>query len=550
MFTTASLQPPGTPPTCVFAAAPAVYGQLRVPATPSGGWVVSDGYGAWLSAGAATFNASAGSAAVDGVTPPAAAAPLSLQGCIFSLKGGEVTPAWPLLGLADAAPVGAYVSGLRGSGVALDGAAADAIATAGAGVGGAPPAAALVFALPAGHALLSWSLSLGDSSRAGAATQASPAAPLPLPPLSAPLNGAPPRPPAGAAVLLPARAHALRVRLLPSEVRDGAAAGASPAEPAVARGWRASVRGYGVVGAGGGGGGGALFPPAAAFSETFTLLLDSEDALLRTARSPRFSPLQALAFVFALLGGALVAGRLIHDGADAACECRARGERKGGSLWGLLCPCFCRAPPAPRFFASASGAGGNWAAPGVAATRNALAGYSGEERANAVVTAPTAAPTSLHPPSPPPPPAPRPMTFAREASLRFTGGLFGGEGALTPVGGEAWSRAFDRGPSPARAQLQGAAKRVAALVGFAGRFQPGAGGGGKGSEGQDASAAPAAPPAAPPAAAEAPAEQPVAHYKAAPVLGGWHGEAALNSYGHQSYLKTTQVPLHNGARPF
>lgn len=544
---TAPLSPSGTPLTCVFAAPPVLAGQLTQPATAARGWSVADGYGTWPSAGAPTFNASAGDAAgaAAGVTAPPAGA--ALRGCSFTLSAPLLTPAWPLLGLADTAPVGAFVGALRSSGSPGDAAVADALAAASAGAGGAA-AAALHFTLPTGHALLWWSLSLGDASRGGgAAVRIAPAGSVPLPPLSAPLSGAPPRPPAGAASLLSARAHALRLRLLPSEVADGAGAGATPAAPSVARGWRASVRGYGVAGAVGGGGA-VAFPTAAAFSETLTLLLDSEDAVLSTRRSARFSPLAVLALVCALIFGALGSGRLLHDAADAACACRAHGERKARApLWGLLCPSLCKPPPAARLLTGANGAGSIWTSAGAALTQNAL---------RALPAGGDLPPLGgAHAPPPPPPllAAGRQIS-ARPPSLRFSGGLFGGDGALTPHG--EGGRAFDRGASPARAQLQAAAKRVVSLVGFAGRMRPAAGGNGAadaaGGEDAATAGAAAAAAAAPAAAAVSspPAEAPATHYKAAPVLGGWRGEEAPAVRGHQSWLSQTQVPLHNGARPF
>ena len=535
----AAVVPPVAPSSlaCALAQPPLVAGLLGLPA--AGGWSVTGSVATnfFSASPAPSFNSSATSSGqgAGSVAQPVSGSSTSavlLQGCTFTLSAPQLTPEWALYGRADTSSVAYFVGGADGGTVAALNS-----------LGAANSAAALLrITLPPGFSLLSWTVSFSDGARLaeGAFTQiSSPSAPLPLPPIQ------------GGQCLLSSRAHALRVLLQPTQLVDTTSAGANAASPLLTSGYRGALMGYAVAGAAPP----PPFPPSSAFTDTLLLSFETSNTLLRLVRSPKLGPLPVLALILALLGGSLCAGRLVHDVFDAACDCRALSDRRHvrGScgLWGLLFPCLCR-PPSTKLLSSRSGAGSDWAAAGANATTNALShrfsGAAGvgegqfeggegmqQQSAGAGVDSP-----ARIAPLPPPPPPGRP-TFARDPSLRFMGGLFGGAGPLQHEG--EGGRAFDKRASPARVALQSAGRRIALMNTFAAASRrPGGGGEGEGA------AVPAPVEAAAPPGPEEGAAAAAQHYKTAPQLGGWRGAEEGGATG--SWLKSTWSPPRNGARPF
>lgn len=277
-----------------------------------------------------------GSAQLPACTFTVTLSPVS-QGWGFGVQAAAASPA------AVTAAVAALDAAALAPGAYAEAAASAALAAVGVGGPGSNVPALLSLALPRGQALTSWSLTVSDgssgavlppssplaasvfgvgaSAAAAGAPGATTAGGVPLPPLVPPLAPDAAAVPASEASRLAARAHALRLRLMASELTNlllPAAGGGSGG--LTARGYLAGAAGYANASAAPLLG--APLPLASAFSDTLLVSLELSDAgVLRTVRAPRLSVLEVLGILAGLCGGALFGAKLTHDALDAACGC-------------------------------------------------------------------------------------------------------------------------------------------------------------------------------------------------------------------------------------
>lgn len=280
---------------------------------------------------AASFNGSLIASSLEGST-------VLNSGCDFTFETPALIPGWQRFSspsAADAvAPKEELTAWANAQGGVVTG---QASAFSALGVTPAmPPGALLSFSLPAGFALVSWDLKLSDGASYGSAlTELGVGEICPLP--GARGNGAgdgrgggsrwgiplPPMDISNGLTPLFGRAHALRLRLIPSRFEDKTVDGV-----AVGFGFRGSALGSASVGVE------AASPVlATSFVDSFTISLDISEYLISTLRSPRLSVVLVLGILSGLVFLSLFAARVVHDVLDSAFDARLTTHAQGAAYF-------------------------------------------------------------------------------------------------------------------------------------------------------------------------------------------------------------------------
>lgn len=308
--------------------APRIVGAL----SPSSSfWTIRGESRSSISSTAASFNGSLIASSLEGST-------VLNSGCDFTFETPALIPGWQRFSspsAADAvAPKEELSSWANAQGGVLTG---QASAFSALGVTPAtPPGALLSFSLPAGFALVSWDLKLSDGGSYGnALTELGVGQICPLPGASG--SGAgdgrgggsrwgiplPPMDISNGISPFFGRAHALRLRLIPSRFEDKTVDGA-----AVGFGFRGSALGSASVGVE------AASPVlVTSFVDSFTISLEISENYISTLRSPRLSVVLVLGILSGLVFLSLFAARVVHDVLDAAFDARLTTHAQGAAFF-------------------------------------------------------------------------------------------------------------------------------------------------------------------------------------------------------------------------